>query len=124
MPGSYNDINVLHRSPVFDNLARGIAPEVHFTVNGTNYNMGYYLADNIYPPWATLISGIPSPQNYKQAHFTDRQQMYRKDVERVFGVLQAKYAIIKRPARLWNQEDIKYIVDCVIILHNMSILYE
>jgi hypothetical protein len=44
MPGSCNDINVLHQSPVFDNLARGIALEVHFTVNDTDYNMGYYLA--------------------------------------------------------------------------------
>jgi hypothetical protein len=86
--------------------------------------MGYYLADGIYPSWATLVSGIPSPQNNKQAHFTDKQQMYRKDVERAFGVLQAKYAIIKGPARVWNQEDLKYIVDCVIILYNMGILYE
>jgi hypothetical protein len=75
MPGSCNDINVLHRSPVFDNLARGNAPEVHFIVNGRDYNMGYYLTDGIYPPWATLVSGIPSPRNNKQAHFTDKQQM-------------------------------------------------
>jgi hypothetical protein len=38
--------------------------------------------------------------------------------------MQAKYGIMKGPARLWSQEDIKYIVDCVIILHNMGILYE
>jgi hypothetical protein len=68
-PGSCNDINVLHRSPVFDNPARGSAPEVHFTVNGNDYNMGYYLADGIYPPWATLISDYSSPQTNKQRHF-------------------------------------------------------
>jgi hypothetical protein len=50
--------------------------------------------------------------------------MYQKDVERAFGVIQAKYAIIKGPARVWNQEDLKYIVNCVIILRNMGILYE
>jgi predicted hydrolase (HD superfamily) len=38
--------------------------------------------------------------------------------------MQAKYAIMKGPARLWSQEDLKYIVDCVIILHNMGIFYE
>jgi hypothetical protein len=65
-PDSCNDINVLHRSPVFDNLARGSAPEVHYTVNGNDYNMGYYLADEIYPPWATLISGYSSTQMNKQ----------------------------------------------------------
>jgi hypothetical protein len=97
MSGSCNDINVLHQSLVFDNLARGATPKVYFTVNGRDYNMGYYLADGIYPPWATLVSGIPSPQNNKQTHFINKQQMYRKDVDRAFGVLQAKYAIIKGP---------------------------
>jgi hypothetical protein len=115
---------VLHRSPVFNNLARGSAPEVHYTVNGNDYNMGYYLADRIYPFWTILISGYSSPQTNKQRHFTKEQSMYRKYVECVFGIMQAKYAIMKGPARLWSQEDLKYIVDCVIILHNMGIFYE
>ena len=38
MPGSHNDINVLHRSPLFANLAEGIAPEVNYTINGHDYN--------------------------------------------------------------------------------------
>jgi hypothetical protein len=53
-----------------------------------------------------------------------KQSEYRKDEERAFGVLQAKYTIIKGPARQWSVEDLKYIVDCVIILHNMGIVYE
>jgi len=43
--GSNNDINVLNRSPLFTDVVQGRAPEVHFTVNGNEYNMGYYLAD-------------------------------------------------------------------------------
>jgi hypothetical protein len=57
---------VLHRSPVFDNLAQGTAPEVNFMINRSDYSMGYYLADVIYPLWATLISGYSSPQTNKQ----------------------------------------------------------
>jgi hypothetical protein len=53
-----------------------------------------------------------------------KQSEYQKDVEHVFGVLQAKYTIIKGPVRQWSVEDLKYIVDCVIILHNMWIMYE
>jgi hypothetical protein len=49
LPGSLNDINVLHRSTVFHNYLTGRAPRVQFTVNGNTYNMGYFLADGIYP---------------------------------------------------------------------------
>ena len=47
MPGSNNDINVLHRSPVFSSYLRGRSTPVSFAVNGRTYNMGYYLADGI-----------------------------------------------------------------------------
>ncbi|XP_062213786.1 uncharacterized protein LOC133914783 [Phragmites australis] len=49
MPGSLNDINVLHRSHLLDDLAAGEAPKVHYSINGHHYTMGYYLADDIYP---------------------------------------------------------------------------
>lgn len=42
----------------------------------------------------------------------------RKDVERAFGVLQARFAIIKWPARLWDFIDLKAIMQTCIILHN------
>jgi hypothetical protein len=99
MPGSCNDINVLHCCPLFDNLAQGIGHQVTYTVNGREYNMGYYFADDIYPPWATLISGISRPQSTKQKYFIIKQSEYRKDVEHVFSVLQAKFTIIKGSAR-------------------------
>ncbi|XP_021734892.1 uncharacterized protein LOC110701567 [Chenopodium quinoa] len=47
--GSNNDINVLDRLPIFNNFLEGCGPEVQFTLNGSIYNMGYYLADGIYP---------------------------------------------------------------------------
>ena len=67
---------------------------------------------------------IRKPQSRKQKLFTAKQHEYRKDVERAFGVLQAKYAICKGPSRLWKHEDLKYIMDCIVILHKMGIRYE
>jgi hypothetical protein len=49
LPGSHNDIKVLQRSPVFDDVANGRAPPVDFIVNNNNYSLPYYLADGIYP---------------------------------------------------------------------------
>jgi hypothetical protein len=58
LPGSNNDINVLHISYFFDRLAQGEAPAVKYALNGHNYDMDYYLADGIYPNWSTFVKTI------------------------------------------------------------------
>lgn len=60
MIGSLNDINVLHRSHVSDDLSIGNGPQLSDALNGLEYNMGYYLADGIYVPYSTLIGPITS----------------------------------------------------------------
>ena len=49
--------------------------------------MGYYLANGIYPKWATLVQAIPNPRNDAEKLFTLHQEAYRKDVERTFSIL-------------------------------------
>ncbi|XP_062170457.1 uncharacterized protein LOC133876188 [Alnus glutinosa] len=95
LPEFHNDINVLERSNVFANLAEGHAPSVNYSVNGHDYTMGYYLAD--------------------------AQESARKDVEQAFGVLQARFAIVHGPARLYQPELLKDIMMACIILHNMTV---
>ena len=121
LPGSHNDINVLERSSVFSELAEGRAPPVNYSINGNNYSMGYYLADGIYPSWATFVKTIPAPQDRKRQHFASAQEAVRKDVERAFGVLQARFAIVRGPARFFHLETLKDIMMACIILHNMIV---
>jgi hypothetical protein len=45
----------------------------------------------------------------------------RKDVERAFGVLQARFTIVWGPAHLWDIETLAYIVKACVIMHNMII---
>ncbi|KAL5540431.1 hypothetical protein UlMin_044947 [Ulmus minor] len=44
----------------------GIAPPAHYVIQGKEYNMGYYLADGIYPKWSTLVQSIHDPHGPKK----------------------------------------------------------
>ncbi|XP_062086880.1 uncharacterized protein LOC133793579 [Humulus lupulus] len=98
LPGSNNDINVLETSHLFANLAEGIAPPANYVIKGKEYNMSYYLADGIHPKWSTLVQSIHDPRGPKKKLFAMKQEACRKDVERAFGVLQSRFAIIAGPA--------------------------
>uniref|UniRef100_A0A0D3BLG2 DDE Tnp4 domain-containing protein n=1 Tax=Brassica oleracea var. oleracea TaxID=109376 RepID=A0A0D3BLG2_BRAOL len=80
-------------SPVFDDVEQGNTPRVKFFVNQRPYDMAYYLAD----------------------------EGYQKDIERAFGVLQARFKIIREPARMWEISDLAIIMRSCIILHNMIV---
>ncbi|XP_057775326.1 protein ALP1-like [Salvia miltiorrhiza] len=119
--GSNNDINVLNQSPLFNDVLQGQAPSISFKVNGTQYAHGYYLTYGIYPEWTTLVKSFQHPQDPKRRKFKKMQEAAMKDVERAFGVLQARWEMIRGPSRLWYKENITDIMYACIILHNMII---
>jgi len=121
MPGSLNDINILDRSPIFAALAEGRTAPVNYTINGHEYTMGYYLADEIYLNWSTFVKIIPRPLGAKRKYFASKQESARKDVERAFGVLQSCFAIVRGPVRYWDEETLANIMKACIIMHNMII---
>ncbi|XP_025828604.1 uncharacterized protein LOC112903566 [Panicum hallii] len=117
----YSEEDFWRRSPVFDNFAAGQRPQTEFHVNGTKYNMTYYLADGIYPDWATLVKTYSEPVSQKKRIYAETQESARKDVERAFGVLRSKFRIIYITARLWSHSDLNNIIRACVILHNMVI---
>ncbi|KAI5350843.1 hypothetical protein L3X38_003734 [Prunus dulcis] len=51
----------------------------------------------------------------------EKQEAYRKDVKGAFGILQARWLIIRAPARGWSLEKLNFIVMSCIILDNMIV---
>jgi hypothetical protein len=117
--GSNNDINVLNQSTLFNEELRHRAPRVQYTINGNQYNTGYYLADGIYPEWAVFVKSIILSISDKDKLFAQEQEGERKDIERAFGVLKRRWCVLKRPARLYDRGQLENVVLACIILHNM-----
>ncbi|XP_057535197.1 uncharacterized protein LOC130813382 [Amaranthus tricolor] len=92
MSGSYNDLNVLYRPPLLVDLFEGRAPP-----------------------------SITEPQTPKAMLFAQHQEATRKDVERAFGVLRARFAIIRKPSLAWDEERLSNIITSCIIMHNMIV---
>ncbi|KAK4480503.1 hypothetical protein RD792_013578 [Penstemon davidsonii] len=72
VPGAMNDVTVLGRSPLFDNLTTGNLPSVEYEVNGRKYYMPYYLVDGIYPKWGTLIQSVRNPRTLPEQRMAYR----------------------------------------------------
>ncbi|CAL2226767.1 unnamed protein product [Prunus armeniaca] len=86
--------DVLGQSSVFNDVLRGQGPNITYQVNNTVYQTEYYLVDGIYP---------------------------RKDVERCFDILQARWLIIRGAARMFDEEILRSIIMTCIILYNMIV---
>nr|GFA05534.1 hypothetical protein [Tanacetum cinerariifolium] len=104
--GSNNNFNVLYQSPLFNDLKTGRASEIPFVANGVTYPSEYYLVDGIYSELAPLVKTIPEPadDDHKRILYKRKQESARKDVERAFGVLKKKWAILANPTRALKKE--------------------
>ena len=70
---------------------------------------------------STFVKTIPSSRGHKNKLFAKAQKANRKNVERAFGVLQARFAIVHGPARFFHSETLQDIMKACVILHNMIV---
>ena len=121
MPGANNDLNILSRSDVFEDLLHGRTPPINYEINDNHYNMGCYLANGIYPRYATIVKSMKNPNTKMESVFSRAQESVRNDMECAFDILQARFAIKHQPGRLWNEAVLSTIIQSCIILHNMIV---
>ncbi|XP_074377769.1 uncharacterized protein LOC141719293 [Apium graveolens] len=98
VPGAQNDINVLGQSPVFDKLSQEIAQR-----------------------YSIFVKTISNPATQAHKLFAKKQEAYRKDVKRCFGILQSRWAILRHGARMHKHSTLRSIMMTCIILHNMIV---
>ena len=120
-PGSHNDLNVMHVSPLYLSVTNGEWPPRTFsyTANGTTRTLLYYLVDGIYPRFAFFVSPFPNPTTEVEVTFNRLQEALRKDVERLYAVLTARFHVALHPAKYSTVEQMVTVTKAVAILHNM-----
>ena len=119
--GSNNDLNVLDLSTFLTDLISGKYEGIEFVVNGHTFNIPYWLVDDIYPEWACFVQSLSEPGNEAEILFSKLVDAIRKDIERAFGFLQARFKILVEACRQWYKEDMEYIMKVCIIMHNMIV---
>jgi hypothetical protein len=112
----------LDRSPLFDNAVQGESPSVHFVVNGNASQYAYWLGDGIYPRYACFVKTFAKPQTRMQNMFASAQEAKRKDIERAFGMLQARFHILTSACCLWERHAMKTAIKTCVILHNLLVI--
>jgi hypothetical protein len=56
--------------------------------------------------------------------FASAQEAKRKDIERAFGMLQARFHILTSACCLWERHAMKTVIQTCVILHNLVIDFE
>ncbi|KAM2013635.1 hypothetical protein ACFX1T_025324 [Malus domestica] len=100
VPRAQNDLNVLAQSPVFIDVLQEKEPKVK---------------------WSSFVKTVPRQRSAKEKHFAICQEGCKKDVEHCFGILQARWAIVRGAARMFDLESLRSIMMMCIILHNMIV---
>jgi len=119
-PGSLNDLNVLDISPLSSDVcARVWPPSCPFSINGRPRIIPYYLVDGIYPKYPFFVAPYPIPVTSVEQAFNRLQEAVRKDVERLYAVMTARFHVALRPARAFYMANIATTARAVAIMHNM-----
>ncbi|CAM9101396.1 unnamed protein product, partial [Pylaiella littoralis] len=74
--------------------------------------------------WRTLIEPTKYPITEEDIRFSGRLESVRKDVECFFGILKARFRILKLAMTYQKQERLDYVFFTCCILHNMLHTYD
>ncbi len=94
--GSLNDLNIWANSLLKLSFTNGMFcnTDFNYVIFGLTFTMLYYLIDGIYPELSRFLKTIPELIGKLERRFSMWQEAKRKDIERCFGVLQAKFHVL------------------------------
>ena len=94
------------------------AIDMTYTVGDEEFTGAYFLADGIYPGFPYLVKTVAQPITMP---FAKVQEGCRKDVERAFSRMLAKWHVLAGAAKTWSPQNLSDIWLTCFILHNMTL---
>ena len=119
LSGSHNDATVLSMDRMFHSIMNGDWGRLPYQIGSEQSNLLYFLVDGIYPPWATFVRPLRAPSTPVESKFSKSQESVRKDVERLFGVVKARFKIIRSGNRIEFREK-QTLVDVILVSCRMK----
>ena len=123
--GTSNDKTMVNFSPLFQSILNGqydiTVNEYKVTPASPPRTLAYLLADGIFPHWAFFLLPIHQTEVENEKKYSKRQEGRRKDIERAFGVLQARFRILRLENYRWDREEVVAISNTCVVLHNLLI---
>lgn len=62
-----------------------------------------------------------APTNEREKNLTKRQKGRQKDIERMFGVIQGRFKIVRHEIHEWSASAVILIRDVCVIIHNVIV---
>jgi hypothetical protein len=84
----------------------------------------YLICDGGFMKWRVLIAGLKFYSSIKEALWSAQMESTRKDVERAFGILKARFRCLKLQVLFHKQTDIDFMFWTCAILHNMILTFD
>ena len=81
----------------------------------------YFLSDNGYPDWRSLVRPINDPQNNTEVYFAEFAESVRKDIECFFGITKARWRFLKNSIQYHSASIISNAFRAAAILHKASL---
>ena len=124
--GTLNDINIWNLSPLLEMILNGKLEELERQISNCVimneiFKQLCMLVDGICPLCNRFVKSKKEPIGELETALSKWQESARKDIERAFGVLQAKFQCLARPIVLRDPNRIENLVTTALILHNMCV---
>jgi hypothetical protein len=127
--GKENDKTITVNDPFCVSVIHGKLSQVEYCLYNehgqrTRAHGGYFIVDGGYQNIACFVDPLSDAITLSEIKWSEYLTSVRKDVECTFGILKARFRILKYPLRYENLTMLTNIVKCCAILHNMLLEYD